>query len=259
MNLLAYPELIDRLAAHHALGSLRGGARRRLESIARNEPAVRAAMLVWQARLSGLAELQPAQEPSQAVWTRIQNLVDADAAREAMVKARTTPPTPGWWQSLGLWRGLAFASVAVALVAVVVGAQLRGRLGGEIAALQGRLQATPQIQYVAVLVGDTGVPAGTSVLVTFDAQSGQLVLQREGGFQPAPDKSLQLWALPPGAAPRSLGVLGDDRVLRLPAAPGDVRQVPALAISLEPRGGVPSAGGPTGPVLFKGALIQKTS
>jgi anti-sigma-K factor RskA len=65
--------------------------------------------------------------------------------------------------------------------------------------------------------------------------------------------------LPPGGAPRSLGVLGTDRVLRLPAAPGDVREVPALAISLEPRGGVPSAGGPTGPVLFKGALIQKTS
>lgn len=263
MNLQAHPELIERLAAHHALGTLRGGARRRLEAIARNEPTVRAAMLVWQARLSGLAELQPAREPSQAVWTRIQNLVEADAAREAMAAARTQTPAPttaaSWWQSLGLWRGLAFASVAVALVAVVVGAQLRGRLGGEIAALQSRLQSTPQIQYVAVLVGDTGVPAGTSVLVTFDAQSGQLVLQREGGFQPAADKSLQLWALPPGAAPRSLGVLGDDRVLRLPAAPGDVREVPALAISLEPRGGVPSAGGPTGPVLLKGALIQKTS
>ena len=30
-----------------------------------------------------------------------------------------------------------------------------------------------------------------------------------------------------------------------------------LAISLEPLGGVPSERGPTGPVLFKGALIQK--
>jgi anti-sigma-K factor RskA len=36
-----------------------------------------------------------------------------------------------------------------------------------------------------------------------------------------------------------------------------VREIPTLAISLEPKGGVPSAGGPTGPVLFKGALIQK--
>jgi anti-sigma-K factor RskA len=31
--------------------------------------------------------------------------------------------------------------------------------------------------------------------------------------------------------------------------------IPMLAISLEPKGGVPSATGPTGPVLFKGALL----
>ena len=263
MKLQAHPELIERLAAQYALGTLRGGARRRLEAIARSEPAVRAALLVWQGRLSSIAELQPAEAPSAAVWTRIQNLVEADAARETVRRAPApAAPRAGWWHSLGLWRGVALASVAVALVAVAVGAQLRGRLGGEIAALQSRLQATPQIQYVAVLAGDAasaGLPAGTAVLVTFDARSGQLVLQREGSFQAAPDKSLQLWALPPGGAPRSLGVLGDDRVLRLPATAGDVREVPALAISLEPRGGVPSAGGPTGPVLFKGALIQKTS
>ena len=30
----------------------------------------------------------------------------------------------------------------------------------------------------------------------------------------------------------------------------------ALALSLEPRGGVPAGSGPSGPVLFKGALIQ---
>jgi anti-sigma-K factor RskA len=36
-----------------------------------------------------------------------------------------------------------------------------------------------------------------------------------------------------------------------------VREVPTLAISLEPLGGVPGAGGPTGPVLFKGSLIQR--
>ena len=64
------------------------------------------------------------------------------------------------------------------------------------------------------------------------------------------------WALPPAGGPKSLGVLGREKVLRLTAGEGDVREGPTLAISLEPKGGVPSAPGPTGPVLFKGALIQ---
>ena len=268
MNLQAHPELLDRLAAHHALGSLRGGARRRLEAIAREKPAVRAAMLTWQGRLSALAELQPSGQPSPLVWTRIENLVDAEirqaAMRAAGERAATAQAGAGWWRHLGLWRGLAFASVALASLAVVGGLQVRERLGSEVAALQGRLQATPQIQYVAVLGGDAAnaaasAAAGASVLVTFDARNGQLVLQRVGSFREAQDRSLQLWALPPSGGPRSLGVLGGDQVLRLPATAADVREVPALAISLEPRGGVPSAGGPTGPVLFKGALIQKIS
>ncbi|MDB5895569.1 MAG: polymerase subunit sigma-70 [Rhodoferax sp.] len=260
MNLQAHPELLDRLAAHHALGTLRGGARRRLEAIARTQPAVRAAVLTWQGRLSSLAELQRAEAPSPVVWTRIENLVHGDmqraALRAAKERAIAPPARTGWWQHLGLWRGLTFASVALAALAVVGGLQVRERLGTEVAALQGRLQATPQIQYVAVLGGE---PAGASVLVTFDARSRQLVLQRVGDFHEGPDKSLQLWALPPSGGPRSLGVLGGDQVLRLPATTADVREVPALAISLEPRGGVPGPGGPTGPVLFKGALIQKIS
>ena len=81
-------------------------------------------------------------------------------------------------------------------------------------------------------------------------------LKRVGGFKEQADKSLQLWALPPGAGPKSLGVLGSDAVVRLTAADRDVREVPTLAISLEPKGGVPAGSGPSGPVLFKGALIE---
>ena len=131
---------------------------------------------------------------------------------------------------------------------------LKATTGAQIASLQQQLQATPQIQYVAVLADDK---AAASMLVTFDPKNNQLVLQRVGGFQEGADKSLQLWALPPAGGPRSLGVLGQDKLLTLVAGEADVRQVPALAISLEPKGGVPSETGPTGPVLFKGELIQR--
>ena len=261
MNIIQHPELIDRLAASYALGTLRGGARRRFETLAREHATVRAAALVWQTRWSGLTELQPAIDPGPAVWTRIDNLVQADKAAAALQAARVPQVAAapgGWWRNLLVWRGAAAAGAIATLAAVVVGVQVNGGLrattGAQIATLQQQLQATPQIQYVAVLADDK---ADASMLVTFDPKNNQLVLQRVGGFQEGADKSLQLWALPPGQGPRSLGVLGQDKLLKLVAQEGDVKEVPTLAISLEPKGGVPSETGPTGPVLFKGELIQR--
>ena len=57
---------------------------------------------------------------------------------------------------------------------------------------------------------------------------------------------------------RWVGVLGNAPALRLTASESDVQAVPALAISLEAKGGVPPGSGPKGPILFKGALIEKT-
>ena len=264
MNLLQNPELIDRLAASYALGTLRGNARRRFETLAREHASVRAAALVWQGRWSGLTELQHQLQPGADVCMRIDSLVQADKASRAMQAARqfapgaAAPAAGGWWRNLLVWRGAAAAGALATLVAVVVGVQLQGGLrtstGAQIAALQQQLQAAPQIQYVAVLAD---AKADASMLVTFDPQSQQLLLQRVGNFQEGANQSLQLWALPPAGGPRSLGVLGRDKLLKLVADAADVDAVPTLAISLEPKGGVPSAGGPTGPVLFKGQLIER--
>ena len=265
MNLIQNPALVEQLAASYALGTLRGGARRRFEELARSTVSVRASALIWQGRLASLAELQPQAAPSPAVWKRIENLVNADKQAKAMEAARAsaTQSGQGWWASLALWRGAAGMGVTAAVLAVVAGANLSAlntRLGGQVASLGGQVQeltaklaATPEIQYVAVLADDK---AAASMLVTFDPKNGKLILKRVGGFQEQPDKSLQLWALPQAGGPKSLGVLGNDAVIRLTAAGADVKAVPTLAISLEPKGGVPSGGGPTGPVLFKGALIE---
>ncbi len=255
MHLTQHPELLDKLAASYALGTLRGGARRRFETLAREQAPVRAAALIWQARIGSVAELQAPALPAPAVWTRIDNLVRAEKEQQTMQAARApSTATVGWLRSLLLWRGAAAAGVAATVVAVVVGLHQQDQLGRQIAALSGQLQTAPQIEYVAVLADGS---ATASMLVTFDPKNKKLLLQRVGGYQEASDKSLQLWALPPSGGPRSLGVLGSDKLLRLTAGEGDVHEVPTLAISLEPKGGVPSAGGPTGPVLFKGALIQK--
>lgn len=253
MNIQNNPALMDQLAASYALGTLRGGARRRFETLARDNATLRAAALVWQSRLSSVAELQPQEAPSPVVWKRIENLVRADKEARAMQAARAAPSAMGWWSSLGLWRGGAVAGALATAAAVVVGLNVNGRLSGQVSELTAKLTATPEIEYVAVLTDDK---ASASLLVTFDPKNKTLVLKRVGSFREQPDKSLELWALPPGAAPKSLGVMGADPVVRLTAAGTDMRQVPTLAITLEPKGGVPPGSGPTGPVLFKGALIE---
>jgi anti-sigma-K factor RskA len=273
MQLHRHPELVQRLAAAHALGTLRGGARRRFEAIAREQPAVRAAALEWQIRVASLNELQPAAELGPQVWTRIQNLVHAEQEQAALQRQRAAPAPArgGWWHNLALWRGAGLAGVAVAVLAALLVPGLQREAGeraaqlaalqqnlqqrdARVAQLERELQTAPEVRYVSVLTDDKNQPA---VLVTFDGRNNRLNLQRVGNFREAADRSLQLWAVPPGATPRSLGVLTPERLLQLASSESAVREIPLLAISLEPLGGVPGDRGPTGPVLFHGALIQK--
>lgn len=269
MNLLDHPDLADRLAASYALGTLRGGARRRFEAQARQSPTLRASALAWQERFAAMTELQLSESPGPNVWKRIENVVSSERVRPTSPLAA---PENSWQRTLRLWRGAAFAGGLTAMAALGVSLYLGGELGQldsqiaqvdrarsalaqEKVQLVSQLQAAPEIRYVAVLADDR---SAASVLVTFDPKHNTLTLKRVGSFQEGPDKSLQLWALPPSGGPRSLGVLGTGGVVKLTAAQDEIREVPALAISLEPLGGVPVGSGPTGPVLFKGALLPTT-
>ena len=235
MDLMRHPELADRLAAAYALGSLRGGARRRFEALARQSPTLRATTLLWQERLSAMTELQTEETPSPNVWKRIAIALRNEAQAAA----------PGARARVGFWRGAALAGGLAALVAFTTA----GYFGSQLT----QVSAAPEIRYVAMLENDRSAP---EILVTFDARHGTLTLKRLGDFQEGPDRSLQLWALPPGSGPQSLGVLAAGRQVTLTAGEAQVKQVPALAISLEPKGGAPAGSGPTGPVLFKGPLLQ---
>ena len=241
MNPLQHPELADRLAAAYALGTLRGGARRRFESLARQSPQLRALALVWRERISAMTELQAREMPSPNVWKRIAIALRNEEEARRLAAPPPTRSRPGFWRAAALAGG--FAAVVAFTLAAYTGAQLT------------QLSAAPEIRYVAMLEDERSAPA---MLVTFDARHGTLTLKRLGDFREQPDRSLQLWALPPGAAPQSLGVLEGDGVIRLRAAEGQLRAVPALAISLEPKGGVPAGRGPSGPVLFKGAVVPTT-
>jgi anti-sigma-K factor RskA len=267
MELSNHPELVDRLAAAYALGTLRGRARRRFEAHARRSPTIRAAILLWQERLSGLTELQAEATPGPQVWTRIENLL---AAQPRPAAPAPGPVAQGLERALRWWRGAAWAGALATLAAVGIGLkamndadadravlaqerQLGLQMARRNAELMAQLQAQPDIRYVSVLHDNQATP---TLLAMYDPKHNTLTLKRVGSFQEGPDKSLQLWALPGAGAPQSLGVLGEGAVMRLPAAEPHLRQSPALAVSLEPKGGVPGEGGPTGPVIFKGAVLQ---
>jgi anti-sigma-K factor RskA len=259
MNIAQPPELLDRLAASYALGSLKGPARRRFEAYARQSPSVRASALLWQTRLQAMTELPEPITPSINVWKRIelalaQEQQDLRAVGSALSSDGVLQAALAQLRrTLTWWRGAAALGAMATVAAIVVGVQSTSSLDSQVGQLNAQLKISQQGQYVAVLADDKSL---ATVLVTFEVAKNRLTLKRVGNYQEADDKSLQLWALPTGGAPQSLAVMTGEKIIRIAVQQRQVVSIPMLAISLEPKGGVPSATGPTGPVLFKGALLQ---
>ncbi|AYB50958.1 anti-sigma factor domain-containing protein [Ralstonia solanacearum] len=231
-----HPDLIDRLAAEYAVGTLRAGARRRFEQLIRHDAEVRATAERWQHYLADLPALQPASAPLPEILCRVEVQL---GWRRPEPRRRTLRQR--LWQGTGFWR---VATAAAAIVAAVaIGLDLR---------LARQLREAPVASAVAVL---QDAQAQAAVLVTWDARTGALSLKRLDATPLTSQQALQLWALPPDGHPRSLGLIGHQRAMRLTLAQ-PLARVPALAVSVEPRGGSPDPNGPTGPVIFKGALID---
>lgn len=226
----AKPERIDALAAQYAAGTLRGGARRRYETLLAAHPALQAAHRRWQERLMPLAaELTP-QPPSPRVWQRIEQRLWPSA------------PVLPWWQRLAPWRGLAaLASAATLGLAVML-------------ALPERVQ--PPV--VVVLQGTAGAAQGVNTFVASVSGDGRALVMRP--LLPVslePGRVLELWSVPPDGAPRSLGLISaaGATVVSRDKLPATLLRggTAALAVSLEPPGGSPT-GAPTGPVLYSGRV-----
>ena len=219
---------LDALAAQYALGTLSPRARKRLAAIARTDSPVAAAMREWDLRLARLADAVPAVVPAPRVWAGIARRLGLDNADGGRSAAR-----------LSLWRGLALAGFALAFALGI--------------ALMAPVAERPDERIVVVLADPAAKPA---LLVSADRGGRFLTVKAVGPLGVPPDRSLELWALPDGRNPHSLGLIQPSGVTRLPlqeTAGITLQGTPALAVSLEPAGGSPT-GGPTGPVLYSGAV-----
>ena len=225
------PELADRLAADYVTGTLRGPARRRFEALLPAHATLRAAVRSWHDRLMPLtASVAPVQPPPE-VWKRIEARISGGSVAAAR--------PPRWWAQLAFWRGLsAFATVAAVSLALLL--------------------ASPEPVRPPVIVvlnaagaGESGaVPASFIASISGDGRA--LVTKPLLNVSVEANRVLELWAVPPSGAPRSLGLIsaaGATVVQKRKLLDGTA----ALAVSLEPTGGSPT-GAPTGPILFVGKL-----
>jgi anti-sigma-K factor RskA len=211
--------MLEALAAEYVLGTLRGRARAHFERWRRESVLIEQRVRDWEDRLAGLALGMPPVAPSPQLFAQL----------EARLAVRRAPaPAPRW-------RALA---AAVALVVILGGALFAWRLYQQTA-----------LEPLATITATTGAPVWRlEVSRGYDRLRATVV----GAVNAPANRSLELWALPPGRAPVSLGLLPADGRLERPlsAAQRDaLRAAPQVAVSSEPLGGSPT-GAPTGPILF---------
>lgn len=209
-------------AAERALGTLPPGQETPKQAKARED---------WDNRLAPLADFIDPVAPPGDLFARIEDRLD-----EQPGDVRTIQNTGALIRlaerRAARWRGVAIGAMAasVALAAWIA-------LGPS---------PEPGPRYIAAMTPDGGqtvvvdIASGIATVWPVPSQAGA-----QGAFE--------VWHVPGGGAPVSLGLASAEAAVELSVAavPGD-----AIAISLEPPGGSPT-GQPTGAVLFSGVLQAK--
>ena len=220
-------------AAEYVLGVLSSSQRQAADRRIGRDTAFAREVAFWEERLGGLAEAIPSVTPPQDLWSRIDKGL-----------VRTTAPEAeriGLWRSLNFWRALAFGTSALA-AACLAALIYVGAVGTQGTPLIARLNAE-------------GGQAGFVAAVNSDGETLTIV---PASLLRTEQKSLELWLIPPGDKPHSLGLIDPNRPLTI-KVPKDllprVNNEAVLAVSLEPEGGSPT-GQPTGPVIANGKLAQ---
>lgn len=237
MNWHRRPELLDRLAAEYALGTLAGGARRRFETVMRRDAAVARAVARWSERLQPMDAKLPPLPAGDALWNRIEAKAfpaapaPAPTARSAQ-RAASKASAPSWWQR---W-----------LAPIPAGALAFGLLAGT---LLPTVWQTLQADRAATQLPEAYV----GVLATQDGRQGLVVSSLRRGLKvdlkritavPVPaGATMFLWTVDAAGTLAPVGPLpaGDFVTVTLPRAAEEVfSKAVELAVSFEPTGTAPA-------------------
>jgi len=226
------------LAAEYALGVLTGAELERAVELAATNPQFRAEVARWTGRLSPLLdEVEPVAAPGSA-WRNITERIGSGSGSNVVALNRR----------VRLWQGIAAAATALAASLAIV-----------LALPQAPVTPPPQAQpaagapMVAMLSDEQ---KDMKLVASWDPAGQRLVLAVAGDIPGDPAHAHELWVIPPGGKPRSLGTMQEAPRTHMELADAIaelMRQGATIAISVEPRGGSPT-GQPTGPVIAAGTL-----
>ncbi|WP_145536525.1 anti-sigma factor [Yersinia kristensenii] len=208
------------LAAEYALGTLRGLARMRFERRIRRDPRLAADVASWQSLFTQLDNQLAPLEPPELVWKRLELQLPP-------LNVRHIKRNP--WSYVG-W------AAAAGLAAILLIPHL--------------LVEPPVTTPVAVL---SNSQQSSQWVVSLEKSTRNLTLTPLNPVAISDTKSLELWSIPTGGKPHSLGLLNTQGPTQLTLTENPLTGHSLLAISLEPHGGSPT-GQPTGAVLFSGPL-----
>ncbi|MBV9697704.1 MAG: anti-sigma factor [Gammaproteobacteria bacterium] len=227
----------DVLAGELVVGVLDASERRAARARIESDPAFAARVSAWEQRFAPwLAQVAPVRVPAE-LWERVRASL---GWRE--------PAAPSWWNSLSLWRGIA----ALAVLAAVGLWLARAPLPPPTAAVPSAPE--PAAKPVTTLLHADGSPGW---LASVDRTRGTVLMVPVPGPADQQGRVPELWIIPAGQAPRSLGAVSINKAhtVEVPAASRAALVAPGsvLAITLEPPAGLPHPA-PSGPVIAKGAI-----
>jgi anti-sigma-K factor RskA len=218
----------DARIAEYALGTLTGDDRAAFEAELARDEGLRRAVAVWSERLQPLADSVPPVAPPLALRDRVLARIGGDARSAERF-------------SIIRWLAWTFGASAVAAAAAVAAVFL---FTPQPPALGGYAMLREQHDSLNVVV------------FQIDQERSQVVMLARAPTA-GTGKDYELWVLPPGKSPVSLGVLPAEERIQRPIdamRAALIQPGTTLAVSLEPSGGSVS-GAPTGPVLYTGIFV----
>ncbi len=205
----------EALAAEYVLGTLPLAERLTVEAMIESDAGFATLVEDWQIRLAPLNDDFDEVPPPRELLGRIEARLFPKAERRRGA---------GWF-----WGALAgIAVVAVIGVALMV-------------------TLSPPAPLTATLTGEN---QALMIAASYDERAQQLTVHRSAGPEAEPGKDYELWIIPEGQAPISIGIVREAALtIPLQALP----KGSTLAITLETEGGSPT-GAPQGPLLVAAVI-----